>query len=92
VAQNRLTLMRREGTAAVPHGIGATRPSLPAAPDGHRDTAGARWPDAGPAFRAYVEQFLARSLAPGDVMVLDNLAAHRVDGIRQALAASYGST
>jgi transposase len=41
----------------------------------------------GPAFRAYVEQFLAPSLAPGDVVVLDNLAAHRVDGIRQALAA-----
>jgi transposase len=44
-------------------------------------------PMTGPAFRAYVEQFLAPSLAPGDVVVLDNLAAHRVDGIRQALAA-----
>ena len=45
----------------------------------------------GPAFRAYVEQFLAPSLAPGDVVVLDNLAAHRVDGIRQALAAAGAS-
>jgi len=38
----------------------------------------------GVAFRAYVEQFLA--LAPGDVVVLDNLAAHKVDGVRQAIA------
>jgi transposase len=44
-------------------------------------------PMTGPAFRAYVEQFLAPALTPGDVVVLDNLAAHRVDGIRQALAA-----
>jgi transposase len=40
---------------------------------------------AGQAFRASVEQFLAPALDPGDVVVLDNLAAHRVDGVRQAL-------
>jgi transposase len=40
----------------------------------------------GAAFRAYVEQFLA-PLAPGDVVVLDNLAAHKVEGVRQGLAA-----
>ena len=45
----------------------------------------------GPAFRAYVEQFLAPALAPGDVVVLDNLAAHKVDGIRQAIAAAGAS-
>jgi len=44
-------------------------------------------PMTGPAFRAYLEQFLAPALVPGDVVVLDNLAAHRVDGIRQTLAA-----
>ena len=44
-------------------------------------------PMTGPAFRAYVEQFLAPALAPGDVVVLDNLAAHRVDGIHQAITA-----
>jgi len=44
-------------------------------------------PMTGPAFRAYVEQFLAPALAPGDVVVLDNLAAHRVDGIHQAIKA-----
>jgi transposase len=41
----------------------------------------------GTAFRAYVEQFLAPALRPGDVVVLDNLAAHKVDGVRQAIAA-----
>jgi transposase len=42
----------------------------------------------GPAFRAYVEQSLAPALAPGDVVVLDNLAAHKVKGVRQAIAAA----
>jgi transposase len=37
----------------------------------------------GLAFRAYVEQFLAPALEPGDVVVLDNLAAHKVDGVRR---------
>jgi transposase len=45
-------------------------------------------PMTGPAFRAYVEQFLAPSLAPGDVVVLDNLAAHKVDGVHQAIRAA----
>jgi transposase len=48
-------------------------------------------PMTGHAFRAYVEQFLAPSLAPGDVVVLDNLAAHKVDGVRQAIAAAGAS-
>jgi transposase len=48
-------------------------------------------PITGVAFRAYVEQFLAPDLAPGDVVVLDNLAAHKVDGVRQALAAAGAS-
>jgi transposase len=48
-------------------------------------------PMTGPAFRAYVEQFLAPALAPGDVVVLDNLAAHKVDGVRQAIAATGAS-
>jgi transposase len=45
-------------------------------------------PMTGPAFRAYVEQFLAPALEPGDVVVLDNLAAHKVAGVRQAIAAA----
>jgi transposase len=48
-------------------------------------------PMTGTAFRAYVEQFLAPALAPGDVVVLDNLAAHKVDGVRQAIAAAGAS-
>jgi transposase len=45
----------------------------------------------GPAFRAYVEQFLAPALAEGAVVVLDHLAAHKVKGVRQALAAAGAS-
>ena len=41
----------------------------------------------GKTFRAYVEQFLAPALAPGDVVVLDNLPAHKVAGIREAINA-----
>jgi transposase len=48
-------------------------------------------PMTGAAFRAYVEQFLAPALKPGDVVVLDNLAAHRVDGVRQAIRAAGAS-
>jgi transposase len=48
-------------------------------------------PLTGVAFRAYVEQFLAPDLAPGAVVVLDNLAAHKVDGVRQAIAAARAS-
>ena len=39
-------------------------------------------PMTGEAFRAYVEQFLAPALAPGDVVVMDNLSAHKVAGIQ----------
>ena len=48
-------------------------------------------PMTGAVFRAYVEQFLAPALTPGDVVVLDNLAAHKVAGVRQALAAAGAS-
>ena len=48
-------------------------------------------PMTGPAFRAYVAQFLVLALAPGDVVVLDNLAAHKVKGVRQAIAAAGAS-
>ena len=44
-------------------------------------------PMTGPAFRAYVEQFLAPALAAGDVLVMDNLAAHKVAGVAEAIAA-----
>jgi transposase len=34
---------------------------------------------------------LAQALAPGDVVVVDHLAAHKIDGVRQALAAAGAS-
>jgi transposase len=39
-------------------------------------------------FRAYVSQMLVPTLQPGDVVVMDNLGAHKVDGIRSAIEAS----
>lgn len=39
----------------------------------------------GEMFRAYVEQVLAPELKPGDIVVLDNLPAHKVAGIGQIL-------
>jgi transposase len=48
-------------------------------------------PMTGEVFRAYVEQFLAPALAPGDVVVMDNLSAHKVTGIAQAIAAAGAS-
>ncbi len=44
-------------------------------------------PMTGEWFRAYVEQMLAPALSPGDVVVLDNLAAHKVAGVREAIRA-----
>jgi transposase len=42
----------------------------------------------GNAFLAYVEQILAPSLKPGDIVVMDNLSAHKVPGVREAIAAA----
>lgn len=39
----------------------------------------------GNAFLAYVEQVLVPSLKPGDIVVMDNLSAHKVPGVRQAI-------
>jgi transposase len=78
--------------AAVPHGhwrtttfIAGLRQSGVIAPlvlDG---------PMTGAAFRAYVEQALVPALKPGDVVVMDNLAAHKVAGIEQAIALAGAS-
>jgi transposase len=38
-------------------------------------------------FLAYVEQVLAPTLEPGDIVVLDNLASHKVAGIKEAVEA-----
>ena len=40
----------------------------------------------GEVFRAFVEQVLCPTLCPGDIVVMDNLSAHKVAGIQDALA------
>jgi transposase len=75
--------------AAVPHGhwktttlvAGLRRDGMtaPMVIDGAMD---------GEAFLAWVEQMLAPTLAPGDVVVMDNLPAHKVAGVRQAIEAA----
>lgn len=42
----------------------------------------------GTVFLAYVQQHLAPTLRLGDVVILDNLAAHKVAGVRQAIEAA----
>ena len=39
----------------------------------------------GAAFLAYVEQVLAPTLSPGDIVVMDNLPAHKPVAVRQAI-------
>lgn len=41
----------------------------------------------GDAFQVYIEKVLGPTLRPGDIVVLDNLPAHKVAGIRQAVTA-----
>jgi transposase len=62
--------------------VAALRPgglTAPAVFDGPIDTA---------SFRAYVEQVLAPTLRPGDVVVLDNLAVHKQPEVRAAIEAA----
>ena len=42
----------------------------------------------GETFLAYVEQILVPTLAPGDVVIMDNLSSHKVAGVRQAIEAA----
>ena len=39
----------------------------------------------GPAFLAYAKQVLAPELRPGDVAIMDNLPAHKISGVREAI-------
>jgi len=45
----------------------------------------------GDIFRAYVEQVLAPTLVPGDIVILDNLGSHKVAGVREAIEARGAS-
>jgi transposase len=43
------------------------------------------------AFEAYVEQVLVPELAPGDIVVMDNLSSHKSPAVRQAIEAAGAS-
>jgi transposase len=42
-------------------------------------------PMTGTAFLAYAEQVLAPDLSPGDIVIMDNLPAHKITGVRAAI-------
>ena len=42
----------------------------------------------GDCFRAYVEQMLVPTLSPGDIVIMDNLPAHKAAGVREAIEAA----
>jgi transposase len=70
----------------VPHGHWMTT-TLIAALD-HRGVRCATTVDGavnGDVFTAFIEQVLTPTLAPGDLVIMDNLSAHKVRGIREAI-------
>lgn len=42
----------------------------------------------GASFLAYVKQILVPTLRPGDIVVLDNLSSHKIEGVREAIEAA----
>jgi transposase len=74
--------------AAVPHGHWKTTTFLAALRD-DRISAPCVFDGAinGERFRAWVEQALAPTLCPGDLVIMDNLGAHKVQGVREAIEA-----
>lgn len=45
-------------------------------------------PMTGSTFRAYVEQVFVPTLRPDDVVIMDNLPAHKVSGVKEAIEAA----
>lgn len=41
----------------------------------------------GAVFLKYVQEFLCPILKPGDIVAMDNLSSHKVDGVREAIEA-----
>src|ERR1700758_17644 len=76
-------------TARVPHGRWKTMTFLAAL---RCDRIEAPWvldgPINGESFRTYVDQVLAPTLKPGDVVILDNLGSHKGKAVRRAIRAS----
>lgn len=66
-------------TTTVIAGLRTSGPSAVALLDG---------PVTGERFRAYVAETLAPTLKPGDTVILDNLGAHKVAGVREAIEAA----
>jgi putative transposase len=75
--------------AKVPHGRWKTMTFLAAL---RHDRVDAPWlldgPMNGERFRLYVETVLVPSLRPGDIVIVDNLGAHRVKAVRRAIRAA----
>ena len=77
---------------AVPHGHWTTTTFLAALRrDGVIAPLVLDGPVTGEVFRAYIAQMLAPKLRRGDVVVMDNVATHRVSGIREAITAAGAS-
>lgn len=66
-------------TTTVIAGLRTSGPSAVALLDG---------PVTGERFRAYVSETLVPTLRPGDTLILDNLGAHKVAGVREAIEAA----
>ena len=79
----------RRLAAKIPHGHWKTMTFLAAL---RCDRIEAPWvldgPINGESFRTYVDQVLAPTLKPGDVVILDNLGSHKDKAVRRALRAS----
>jgi transposase len=59
--------------------------------DGFRGFGTFDFATSGDSFLAYVRKELCPALKPGDIVVMDNLAAHKVKGVREAIEASGAS-
>jgi len=72
--------------ASVPHGHWKTMTFLAAL---RHDRIDAPWllngPIDGDCFRTYVEKVLVPTLAPGDIVIMDNLGSHKSKAVRQAI-------
>ena len=75
--------------ASVPHGHWKTTTFTAGL---RRDGLVAPWlldgPMDGAAFLVYVRRVLAAELKPGDIVIMDNLPAHKIAGVRQAIEAT----
>ena len=63
-------------------GLGCNKISAPCVLDGAMD---------GQSFLTYIETILVPNLSEGDIVVMDNLPAHKVDGVRKLIEADNAS-